>query len=375
MFIEYIPSALRGKYSVLLTCFATLGSLWATGMAWSLLPTLGWRAHTASCALLSAATLTCRSATKESPRFLWEAGKHAEAVQVLQAVALTNGADLSSISDAIRDVPECSQPTHSLPIRTELRNWWSRINLLFTRDSKLQTVLLCAVWFFLALGFYSYSLWLPSILRAKGTPSERDKYMDLFLSGCAQLPGPVVVSMVVNRLGRRVVLALTLSACTATLWLFAVIESHSAWLPIVLLHNFFTASAWAVCYTVTPESFPTTMRSSGMGLCSMIARIAGMSAPLIAGTLLNDLGVEAALLFCGACYGVASFAGVFLPIETAGMELGVLDACESDTDQLTSNGVEKKTLENDHEKQEMCVLDTETCAKIELVDHAHSEVH
>ncbi|OXB51234.1 hypothetical protein ASZ78_002902, partial [Callipepla squamata] len=44
----------------------------------------------------------------------------------------------------------------------------------------------------------------------------------------------------------------------------------------------FTASAsFSSAYVYTAELFPTIIRQSGVGLCSMVARVAGIIAPLI----------------------------------------------------------------------------------------------
>lgn len=41
-------------------------------------------------------------------------------------------------------------------------------------------------------------------------------------------------------------------------------------------------SCYALIYTVTPELFPTVIRNSAMGVCSMIARVGAIMASYIA---------------------------------------------------------------------------------------------
>ena len=59
-----------------------------------------------------------------------------------------------------------------------------------------------------------------------------------------------------------------------------------------------------------------------MGICSFVARVAGMAAPLVAGGLLDSQGVSASLMFCAGCYGIAAICAMMLPIETSAVELG-----------------------------------------------------
>ena len=61
-----------------------------------------------------------------------------------------------------------------------------------------------------------------------------------------------------------------------------------------LFLNFFTAGLWAVTYTHTPEVFPTHVRTTCMGVCSCIARIAGIIVSLMGGFLLS-ISVEVRL--------------------------------------------------------------------------------
>ena len=49
LFMEFVPTSVRGKYTVLLTIFATLGSLTTSFLAWVVMDTLGWRTFVIMC--------------------------------------------------------------------------------------------------------------------------------------------------------------------------------------------------------------------------------------------------------------------------------------------------------------------------------------
>lgn len=61
-----------------------------------------------------------------------------------------------------------------------------------------------------------------------------------------------------------------------------------------LVLNFFTAGLWAVTYTHTPEVFPTHVRTTCMGVCSCVARVAGIIVSLMGGFLLS-ISVEVSI--------------------------------------------------------------------------------
>ena len=44
----------------------------------------------------------------------------------------------------------------------------------------------------------------------------------------------------------------------------------------------FVATAMMSIYVMSPELFPTVLRSFGLGSCSMLARIGGLAAPYVA---------------------------------------------------------------------------------------------
>lgn len=44
LFLEFIPAAHRGQYSIILEAFWAIGALLEAGLAWTVMPTLGWRA-------------------------------------------------------------------------------------------------------------------------------------------------------------------------------------------------------------------------------------------------------------------------------------------------------------------------------------------
>ena len=98
--------------------------------------------------------------------------------------------------------------------------------------------------------------------------------------------------------------------------------SHLAGLLIAITGlNFMTAATWAVLYTFTPESFPTAVRATAFGICSFLARLGGIAAPWLAGTLLEQGGPGVTAGFSVVCFLMAAAVLTIVPIETAGRGL------------------------------------------------------
>merc|ERR1719431_1265453 len=52
-------------------------------------------------------------------------------------------------------------------------------------------------------------------------------------------------------------------------------------MALAMIGKFFTSGAYAVIYLVTTEQFPTVIKTSGLGMCSLCARFGGLLCPKI----------------------------------------------------------------------------------------------
>jgi hypothetical protein len=76
---------------------------------------------------------------------------------------------------------------------------------------------------------------------------------------------------------------------------------------------------YGVLYAYTPEVFPAPSRGTGTGIASLLNRIAGLLAPVVAAQI-GEQSPSAPILAAGGCYIVASVAMCLLPIETRGKQ-------------------------------------------------------
>jgi hypothetical protein len=76
---------------------------------------------------------------------------------------------------------------------------------------------------------------------------------------------------------------------------------------------------YAVVYSYTPEVFPAPVRGTGSGIASLLNRLAGLSAPVVAAQL-GKTSASAPIMAAGGLYFVATIAMLLLPIETRGKE-------------------------------------------------------
>lgn len=303
IFAEYLPSRQRGRYLVLLEAFWALGAILAAGLAWLIVPTLGWRWLLAASAVPGVIIFFIRRHIPESPRYLIVNGKTEEARRVLEMVAAANGRTLSN---------RPLQPVQQVK---------SNISDLLKPGLARTTILLWVMWFSISLGYYGTFTWLPNFFRASGM-ALLPVYQNSFILALAQLPGYFSAAYLVEKWGRRRTLAFYLVASGIFTYLFAAANSLTWLVGMGIWMSFFTLGAWGALYAYTPEAYPTKLRGTGMGTASGWTRIAGAIAPTLGAAMMGqsvNLGLP--LTIFAAAFVLAGSAALLLPNETAAQPL------------------------------------------------------
>lgn len=124
--------------------WSAVGNVWATGLAWGIIPAFGWRPYVALVAAPLIPAAIARCFYDESPRYLLVSGQPTRAMSVIREVARVNG-NASKLPTNFQLKQPCS--TQSAEQRGSIRE-------LFGPTMRKTTLPLCAVWFFLNFGFY-----------------------------------------------------------------------------------------------------------------------------------------------------------------------------------------------------------------------------
>ncbi len=292
LFAEFLPRRNRGRWLVLLESFWGVGTLAAAGLAWILVPTLGWRYLMATSAVAALGVLWVRMRVPESPRWLMTRGRETEARAVLNQVAERNGSP--RIEEPLADPPPAPEVGPTDLLRSRLR----RITLVNW-----------SAWFLIAFSYYGIFVWLPTILRDEyGFVST---YAYTFFLVAVQMPGYFSAAWLVERWGRKPTLATYLGVSAVATFAWALADSPTAIFASAAVMSFFTLGAFAVLYTYTPETYPTTLRTTGMGSASGWARVGGFVAPYVGGLLIDASLVLALSVFALAFLVNAGVIAVF----------------------------------------------------------------
>ncbi|GAA4657190.1 MFS transporter [Arthrobacter cryoconiti] len=252
-----------------------------------------------------------RTHVPESPLYLVRAGKPEQARKVIEGLIRRTGADVG-----LWRLPDpADAPRLSLgKVTDQLAGLW-RFNWRITGIawSLFLTILLV---------YYGALTWMPSILVATGYAQNKAFMATASMTAIGFL-GVVAAALLVERVGRKWILAVSAPLAALSLVIFALVldapVTAQLWL---LIFGFLIQVAIPVLYTYVSELYPTHLRATGFGWASTISRVGAGLVPLIFGSLLWPvLGLPLTFALTGGLVLIAVIAMAFSAPETKGAVL------------------------------------------------------
>ncbi|KAK2872265.1 hypothetical protein QQF64_018152 [Cirrhinus molitorella] len=194
-FAEVLAREKRGEHLSWLCMFWMVGGIYASAMAWAIIPHYGWsfsmgsayqfhswRVFVVVCALPCVSAVVALTFMPESPRFYLEMGKHDEAWMVLKQIHDTNMRARGEpekvftvnrikipkqLDELVEMQSESANPVAKVlfRIKSELRGIWLTFLKCWDYPIKDNTVKLAVVWFSLSFGYYGLSVWFPDVIK------------------------------------------------------------------------------------------------------------------------------------------------------------------------------------------------------------------
>lgn len=307
---EFAPRASRGRFIVLLESFWAYGTIAAGLIAVLALPAIGWRGAFAIGAAPALYVAYLRRALPESPRYLAERGRTAEADAIVRRVEREGGGALIIVGRPVA------------PPRSNTAG----IGDLFSGRYVRRTAMLWILWFGVVLTYYGIFVFIPTLLVERGLSVVRSNEF-FFLSTLAQVPGYFSAAWLVDRVGRKATLIAFLVGTAVAAFGFGtsglgpdanVVGPAFVWAALL---SFFDLGAWGVVYTFAPELYPTALRATGTGAAAAVGRLGGIAGPFLTPVLVVAVGQGATFaLFTGVLLLTAA-AVYLLAEETRGRSL------------------------------------------------------
>lgn len=274
---EFSPTRMRGRNVIILESFWAWGWLIAAFVAYLFIPVYGWRMAFFVGGVPALFAAFFRMAVPESPRYLESVGKTSEAEDLL----MTMEKQANITSQAKADESATDKLAH---IKASFLDLWAK-------EYIRSTIVLWVIWFGINFGYYGFVLWTPSLLVAKGFTLTKSFEFTLIMC-LAQLPGYFSAAYLIEKVGRKKVLAIYFAGTALAAWLFG----HAGSVEQILIYGsmlyFFSLGAWGCVYAYTPEVYPTFFRATGSGWAAAFGRVGAFSAPFIVPVIYNYYGTE-----------------------------------------------------------------------------------
>eukprot|EP00075_Anas_platyrhynchos_P011134 XP_027300387.1 synaptic vesicle glycoprotein 2A [Anas platyrhynchos] len=194
-FSEFLAQEKRGEHLSWLCMFWMIGGIYASAMAWAIIPHYGWsfqmgsayqfhswRVFVLVCAFPSVFAIGALTTMPESPRFFLENGKHDEAWMVLKQVHDTNMRAKGHPERvfSVTHIKTIKREDELIEIQSDTGTWyrrwlvrflnlsqqvWSNFQQCFAPEYRRITLMMMAVWFTMSFSYYGLTVWFPDMIK------------------------------------------------------------------------------------------------------------------------------------------------------------------------------------------------------------------
>ncbi|WP_027414673.1 MFS transporter [Aneurinibacillus terranovensis] len=311
MLAEFLPRKHRGALLGSFSVIWTFGYVTASVLGYYFIDSSpnAWRWMLASAAIPAFAILLLRMGTPESPRWLINKGR---------------------IEDAREIVKKYVGPNIVLDDETPVTKTNSSFAVLFSKKFRKRTAFNSLFFICLVIPYFAIYTFLPTILESMGL--KQGFGTDLLLNALLVV-GAVLGIWFTIKFSRRGFLISSFIILSASLFVLSVLPS-SATIFIIIAFAIFTLilSAASNLVGVFPaESFPTEVRSSGVGFATAMSRLGSAVGTFLLPITLSSFGMLPTMLSLTAVLVIGSIVSIAWAPETKELTLSEAGGSEQKT--------------------------------------------
>ncbi len=299
---ELVPRKFRGRafavnQGLMFLSVPTVAFLSWTLMGSAPLGIAGWRWVVGFPVLAAVFVWWIQRQLPESPRWLAQHGRIAEADRIVTAM-----------EDRIaREVGRPLEPPPSAAPEASLQRQDGTWAELFRPPYRKRTIVLAVFNFFQTIGFYGFGNWVPKLVSGQGV-NIADSLLYSALIAIAFPVGPFIFTLFADRLERKWQIVIA-ALGTAVFGVLFTLQS-AAW-AIIVLGILITMSNNMMSYsfhTYQAEVLPTRFRARGIGFVYAFSRLSTIFSSFLIAFFSRRFGNPGAFAFISASMLIAAFA-------------------------------------------------------------------
>ena len=318
---EFVQRKYRGRFVGSLSGFFSFGFVFAALLGYLVVPRLadGWRIVQIVSALPILMLLWWRRSLPESPRWLIQRGRSAEATaevgRIEARLTRDERARLASLDSV--EVPHAGV--------TQGGTFAKNLAALWSAPMARTTLMLWVLWIAITFSYYGFFTWIPTLLVKQGMTITKSFGYSIVIY-LAQIPGYYSAAFVSEKLDRKWTIVAYMLLGGMSAYLMSNARSDPAITLAGFWLSFFMNGTYAGIYAYTPELYPTSFRTTGMGVASAFGRIGGLSAPIVIGNTFSRIGFGGVFVITTIALLVGALAVALFGIGTAGKSLEQITA-------------------------------------------------
>ncbi|NXX01628.1 S22AD protein, partial [Larus smithsonianus] len=310
---EWVGASYRPKAVLISHCCFAIGQMLLAGLSYGI---RNWRLLEIAGSAPMFALFFYIWVIPESARWLVTKGRIEEAKKVLQKAASINK---RTIPPGLLEQPWVSFAWFDslafciFKLKPETKTKpGSVLDLFRKKHLRKVTLIMSCTWFADSLVYYGLSLNVTSF--------GLDIYMTQLVFGIVELPGRLSCIFLLQWFGRKKSQAVLLLLSGLMCLIITAIpeDQHVVITVLATIGKFMATASFSTSYVYSAELFPTVIRQTGVGLCSMSARVSGIVTPLIG--LLTQYHRAIPMAIFGSVPVVMGLLCFLLP-ETCGVDL------------------------------------------------------